>query len=88
MTTAIGLGAGALTTASFLPQVLRAARSGSTSDLSWLWLTMLTAGIGSWLLYGLLTANLSVIVANSATLTLVGTLAVIKARHQRAAAGS
>ena len=38
MTTALGLCAGALTTISFLPQVLRAIRTGSSSDLSWTWL--------------------------------------------------
>jgi MtN3 and saliva related transmembrane protein len=81
MNTALGLLAGALTTASFLPQVLRAVRSGSTGDLSWTWLIMLVAGESGWIAFGVLTADISVIVANVVTVTLVGTLLAVKARH-------
>jgi MtN3 and saliva related transmembrane protein len=78
MITALGLCSGALTTTSFLPQVLRAVRTGSTGDLSWLWLVMLSAGVAGWLSYGLVTGNLSVILANAATLALVGALLSVK----------
>lgn len=84
MTTALGLGSGALTTASFVPQVLRAARTGSSADLSWVWLLMLLAGFVGWLSYGLLTTNLSIVVTNSVTLVLAGALVAIKARHHAA----
>jgi MtN3 and saliva related transmembrane protein len=81
MTTVLGLGSGALTTASFLPQVVRALRTGRTADLSWLWLIMLAVGFVGWLMYGLLTANLSITVTNSVTIILSGVLVAIKARH-------
>jgi MtN3 and saliva related transmembrane protein len=59
MITALGLCSGALTTFSFLPQVMRAVRTGSTGDLSWLWLVLLLAGAVGWLSYGLAISSLS-----------------------------
>lgn len=84
MTTALGLGSGALTTASFVPQVVRAARTGRTADLSWVWLLMLLAGFVGWLSYGLITANVSIALTNSVTLVLASVLVALKARHERA----
>jgi MtN3 and saliva related transmembrane protein len=81
MITALGLCSGALTTTSFLPQVMRAVRTGSSNDLSWTWLVMLIAGAVGWLSYGLLTSNLSVSLANAIMVALVATLLSVKARH-------
>jgi MtN3 and saliva related transmembrane protein len=81
MITALGLCSGALTTSSFLPQVLRAVRTGSTGDLSWLWLILLFAGAIGWLSYGLATSSLSVSLANGIMIFLVGALLTVKARH-------
>jgi MtN3 and saliva related transmembrane protein len=81
MITALGLCSGALTTTSFLPQVVRAVRTGSSNDLSWTWLVMLIAGAVGWLSYGLLTSNLSVSLANAIMVALVATLLSVKARH-------
>jgi MtN3 and saliva related transmembrane protein len=81
MITALGLCSGALTTTSFLPQVMRAVRTGSTSDLSWLWLVMLLAGAIGWLGYGLATSSLSVSLANGIMIVLVSALLTVKARH-------
>jgi MtN3 and saliva related transmembrane protein len=81
MITALGLCSGALTTTSFLPQVVRAVRTGSSNDLSWAWLVMLIAGAVGWLSYGLLTSNLVVSLANAIMVALVATLLSVKARH-------
>jgi MtN3 and saliva related transmembrane protein len=81
MITALGLCSGALTTTSFLPQVARAVRTGSSSDLSWAWLVMLIAGAIGWLSYGLMTSNLSVSLANAVMVGLVATLLTVKAMH-------
>ncbi|MCE7012093.1 SemiSWEET transporter [Kibdelosporangium philippinense] len=83
--TILGLFAGALTTLAFLPQVVRCFRTRSTGDLSWAWILMMCAGVGAWFVYGLLGADMPVIVANGITLVLVAALGVIKAVHQRAA---
>jgi MtN3 and saliva related transmembrane protein len=81
MITALGLCSGALTTTSFLPQVVRAVRTGSSSDLSWAWLIMLLAGAVGWLGYGLATSSLSVSPANAIMIALVGVLLAVKTRH-------
>ena len=81
--TVLGLFAGALTTLSFLPQVLRTIRTGSARDLSWVWIVMMNAGIGAWFVYGLLLGDLPVMLTNGFTLLLVGALAVIKLNQER-----
>jgi MtN3 and saliva related transmembrane protein len=81
--TVLGLLAGALTTLSFLPQVLRTIRTRSAGDLSWLWIVMMAAGITGWFVYGVLGSDVPVMAANGITLVLVSTLAVIKARQQK-----
>ena len=50
----IGLIAGAITTASFAPQVYKCWKTKHTRDLSWIWLIMITIGMSLWLVYGLL----------------------------------
>ena len=81
--TVLGLIAGALTTLSFLPQVIRTMRTRSARDLSWTWIVMMTAGITAWCVYGMLRVDVPVIVANGITFVLVMSLAVLKARHER-----
>jgi MtN3 and saliva related transmembrane protein len=63
--TVLGLFAGALTTLSFLPQVLHTVRTRSASDLSWAWLLLLTG-------------DLPIIMANGITFALIGALVVLK----------
>ena len=79
---ALGFCAGALTTASFLPQVLK---SWSTRDLSGISLRMyglFTAGVALWLLYGLLVGNRPIVLWNAVTLLLAGTVLALKLRHR------
>lgn len=57
--------------------------TGSTGDLSFKMLTLLSAGIALWLAYGVLKRDLAIIVANLASLVLVGTLAVLRSREKR-----
>ena len=79
---ALGFLAGALTTASFLPQVLK---SWSTRDLSGISLRMyglFTAGVTLWLAYGLLVNNRPIVLWNAVTLLLAGTVLALKLRHR------
>jgi MtN3 and saliva related transmembrane protein len=80
-TTLIGLAAGALTTLSWLPQVLRAFRTGSTKDFAWSWFAMFGIGVGVWLIYGIIAAAPAVITANALTLALVLGLGWLKLRQ-------
>lgn len=78
----LGFVAGALTTASFLPQVVK---SWATRDLSGISLRMyglFTSGVALWLVYGVLVGNVPIVLWNSVTLLLAGTVLALKLRHR------
>jgi MtN3 and saliva related transmembrane protein len=66
----VGYLAATLTTAAFLPQVFKVWKSKSTKDLALPTLLSFIAGVGAWLVYGLLLKSEPVIMANSVTLVL------------------
>ncbi len=76
--TTLGLFAGACTTLSFLPQVIRTLRTRHAGDLSAAWLLIFGLGTFCWMVYGLLRSDLAVTVANAITFLLVMTLTVAK----------
>jgi len=76
--TALGLLAGACTTLSFLPQVLRTLRTRHAHDLSAAWLWTFTVGTAMWLTYGILRSDVAVAAANGVTLLLVSSLIAAK----------
>ncbi|TBR21543.1 MAG: hypothetical protein EPO63_08570 [Candidatus Nitrosotenuis sp.] len=78
---ALGFFAGTLTTIAFLPQVIRAWRTGKTDDLSMAMLVIFSIGVGVWLIYGLLLKSPPLIVANGITLFLVLIILGIKLRN-------
>jgi len=79
--TTLGLAAGALTTLAFVPQVVRAWRTRCTRDVSLSMLLALVAGVALWIVYGVLTASLPVVIANALTLMLVAAILVAKAKY-------
>jgi len=81
----IGLVAGSLTTASFLPQVYKTWRTKAVDDISLIMYWALTIGIGLWMVYGILIHAWAVIIANGVTLVLVGWMLRMKIRYSRAA---
>lgn len=83
MITVIGLFAGLLTTGCWFPQLMRSWRTRSTGDISWAYLTALTAGVGLWLAYGWLTADLAVLCSNAVTLGTLVTLSIFKTLFER-----
>lgn len=80
--TVLGLVAGTLTTLSFLPQLLKAWKSRSTHDISIGMFSLLAVGITLWIVYGVVTSDLPVVVANSVTLVLVGLILALKLRYR------
>ncbi len=66
----VGYIAATLTTAAFLPQVLKVWKSKSTKDLALPTLLSFILGVGMWLVYGLLDKSTPVIIANTITLVL------------------
>jgi MtN3 and saliva related transmembrane protein len=81
LTSLLGFLAGALTTISFIPQVLHALRSKRCDDLSWAMLFTFSAGVVLWLIYGFRLWAMPIIVANAVTLALLLTIMALKIRY-------
>lgn len=79
----LGLLAGSLTTAAFLPQVLKTWRSRSAKDLSLGMFSLFCLGVAMWLIYGLMVNDVPVIAANLVTLLLASTLLFFKLRFKQ-----
>ena len=79
--TLVGLVAAFCTTVSYIPQVKKCWQTGSTGDLSLKMLLILGTGIALWVAYGVMKADLVIIMANSASLLLLGNLLVFKLRE-------
>ena len=77
---ALGYVAASLTTLSFIPQAVKTLRSGDTSAISLCMYVLFTAGIALWGVYGLLTADGPLIIANAITLVSAGLILERKAR--------
>lgn len=81
MTEIIGYLAAFLTTASFLPQVFKALKTGDTSGISLIMYLMLIGGVILWLIYGILLQNKIIILSNSITTILAVIVLLIKVRN-------
>ena len=79
----IGLLAGTLTTAAFVPQVIKIWRTKHADDLSTQMFVIFTVGVALWLWFGVLTASLPVIVANSVTLALSVLILALKFHYRK-----
>ena len=84
MMEAIGLVAGCMTTASFVPQVVKTYKTRSVVDISLRMYLLLSGGIGLWLVYGLLIGSVSVIAANSVSFCLSACILAMKLAYGRA----
>ena len=80
---AIGLIAGILTTTAFIPQVLKIYRTKSGKDISGRMLSLFSAGIVLWLIYGILLNSLPLILSNVVTLLLSLTIIGLKIFYTR-----
>jgi MtN3 and saliva related transmembrane protein len=76
----LGLVAGSLTTAAFLPQVLKTWKTRSAKDLSLGMFSLFCLGVALWLVYGIMVNDVPVIAANLITLMLASTLLFFKLR--------
>ena len=72
--------AAALTTFSFVPQVLRVWRTRSVADISLGMYFVYTIGIAIWLVYGILIMSWPIILSNIVTLLLAGSVLAMKLR--------
>lgn len=79
----IGLAAGALTTAAYLPQVYKTWRTKAVGDISLIMYSAMTLGLSLWLVYGICLRAPAVIIANAASLLLVGWMLRMKIVYER-----
>ena len=77
----IGLIAAALTTASFVPQVIQVWQTHRTKDLSLPMYLILFTGFSLWLVYGILINSLPVIASNTACIGLTAAIIAMKLRY-------
>jgi len=80
--TTLGLLAGALTTVSFLPQLVKVWRSRSAGDISLAMYLIITTGFLLWLLYGVIIASVPVILANAVTLLIAVMILILKIKYR------
>jgi MtN3 and saliva related transmembrane protein len=78
--TLIGYFAGFLTTVAFVPQVLKTWKSKSASDLSLGMFLVFSLGVLSWLIYGILLAEVPIVLWNTVTLFLALALLIMKVK--------
>lgn len=76
----IGGVAAFLTTASFVPQAAKVLRTRETDAISLTMYSMFTAGILCWGVYGVLTMQWSIIIANAITFVLASIILAMKVR--------
>lgn len=80
--TILGLLAGALTTAAFLPQVIKTWRIKETKDLSLGTFVLQWMAVTLWAIYGIIIKELPLILWNSVTSCLVLTLIIFKLKYR------
>ena len=80
MTSALGLVAGVITVAAFLPQVVRAWRTRQTRDLSLSGMALLIVAGTLWIVYGAMTRDLPVMATNGGMVALNVALVAAKLR--------
>lgn len=78
----LGYVAATLTTVAFLPQVLLAWRSRDLTGISLPMYLIFVTGVAFWLVFGILTEILPIIIANTVTLVLAGSVLLLKIRDR------
>ena len=78
----IGSIAAILTTFAFLPQVIKVIKTKDTESIALGMYLMQVLGIALWLAHGLVIQDLPLILANSVSFILLGTILVYKIRYK------
>jgi MtN3 and saliva related transmembrane protein len=79
----IGYAAASMTTASFLPQLVRVVRLRSARDISLVMFLVFSCGTFAWMVYGFLSHSPPVWIANALTFALSMSILVLKLRFDR-----
>lgn len=79
----LGMIAGILTTAAYVPQVFKTWRLKTAGDISLLMISLTSSGIFLWFIYGLYIGSLPITLANLITCILTLTVLVMKIRYAK-----
>lgn len=77
----IGSTAAVLTTFAFVPQLIKAAKSKKTGDLSLLMYVLFSLGVSLWMVYGILLGEAPIIIANALSLIMGLYLVCLKVKY-------
>ena len=77
----LGYLAGFFTTLAFLPQVVKCWKTKKTKDISFSMFLIFVLGVFLWLIYGFLTYNLPIIIANLITFVLSLSVLIAKLKY-------
>ncbi|MGQ0562850.1 MAG: SemiSWEET family sugar transporter [Gemmatimonadota bacterium] len=78
----IGFAAGTLTVLSFLPQAVQAWRTKHVQDVSFAMIALLMAGASVWIIYGVVTRDMPVIMTNAIAMVFQAAIMGAKLRFQ------
>jgi MtN3 and saliva related transmembrane protein len=78
----IGYVAALLTTVSFIPQAIKTIRTKNTQGISLAMYLMFSVGVFCWLIYGIATKNMPVLLANGVTLCFALVILFYKFRYK------
>ena len=78
-----GYFAAILTTAAFLPQLIKTLKTKKAEDVSLVTLIMFICGVGSWIVYGFAISSLPVVIANIITFILNSFILIFKIYYAR-----
>ncbi|MCK1358506.1 SemiSWEET transporter [Bradyrhizobium sp. 199] len=77
----IGFAAATCTTVAYAPQAIKVWKSRSTGDISLGMFLVMVLGLALWLVYGLLSGDAPLVVANAITIVLAGGILFMKLRY-------
>jgi MtN3 and saliva related transmembrane protein len=84
----VGFIAAILTTLSFVPQIILIIRTRRTSGISLLMYSIYVVGILMWFAYGVMTGSLPLILSQTVTLVITGSILFIAARERLSRMGT
>ena len=79
----VGIGAGICTGISLLPQLLKIIKEKKADAISWGMLAILLAGLAGWIWYGLLQADLPIILTNCFSILINILIIIFSIRYRK-----
>jgi len=77
-TTIVGIIASVLTATASIPQLIKIVKNKEAKDISFLMVSILIAGLATWIVYGILKEDIIIIIANSIPCVVNALIAALK----------